>query len=237
MNHIKLECECGQRFAFEVEPVYGRMPAPVNCPACGADSTEAANAALAQSEAPQPAAAPAGAGRGPLRVALPPREAPSAAPPTSAATSASEAPSAPAALATSARTGPRRPPGPLPGQIGRSQAKVEAKAKIMWGDPPIQVLAYLRSQGYGNEESSAVLEELVRERTATIRGKGIMNIIGGSILVCLPIGGYFVLMTGEYIYYRAFGLVVVLGFYGIWLVIKGATMVMAPKSAGGDVED
>src|SRR5437660_1091208 len=37
---IKLECECGQRFAFEVEPVNSRMPAPVECPACGADNTE-----------------------------------------------------------------------------------------------------------------------------------------------------------------------------------------------------
>lgn len=218
MIPIKLQCECGQRFAFEVEPVHGRMPAPVNCPACDADNTAAANAAIAQSAEPQPEATPAGAG--PLRVSLPSH------------------PETLAKLAVHAEVAsPRRPPGPLPGQIGRTQAKFEARAKIGWGDPPIQVLAYLRSQGYGKDEAAALLDELVQERAATVRGKGIMNIIGGIILICLPIGGYFALMTGEYIYYRLFGLLVVLGFYGIWLVIKGTGMVMSPKSAFGDVED
>lgn len=45
---VKLQCLCGTRFAFEVEPVEGRMPVPVSCPACGADATEQANALLAQ---------------------------------------------------------------------------------------------------------------------------------------------------------------------------------------------
>src|SRR5205814_29352 len=75
MIPIKLQCECGQRFAFEVEPVHGRMPTPVNCPACDADNTAAANAVLAQSAEPRPEATPAAtpAGPGPLRVTLPPR--------------------------------------------------------------------------------------------------------------------------------------------------------------------
>ena len=44
------------------------------------------------------------------------------------------------------------------------------------------MLAYLRSQGYGKDEAAALLEELVSERAATVRGKGIMNIVGGSVL-------------------------------------------------------
>jgi len=48
MTTLKVECECGQRYAFDVEPVHGRMPAPVACPTCGADGTGKANAMLAQ---------------------------------------------------------------------------------------------------------------------------------------------------------------------------------------------
>ena len=48
MTSVKVECDCGQRYAFDVEPVHGRMPAPVACPTCGADGTAKANAILAQ---------------------------------------------------------------------------------------------------------------------------------------------------------------------------------------------
>ena len=39
---IKVQCGCGTRFAFDVEPVNGRMPVRVNCPGCGADGTDLA---------------------------------------------------------------------------------------------------------------------------------------------------------------------------------------------------
>jgi len=40
---LKIVCECGQKYAFDVEPVGGRMPVAVNCPACQADGTATAN--------------------------------------------------------------------------------------------------------------------------------------------------------------------------------------------------
>lgn len=45
---MKIVCECGQKYAFDVEPVNGRMPMVVNCPTCGADGTPAANDILLQ---------------------------------------------------------------------------------------------------------------------------------------------------------------------------------------------
>jgi hypothetical protein len=41
--NIKIECACGARFAFDVEPVDGQMPVEVQCPECGADGTAKAN--------------------------------------------------------------------------------------------------------------------------------------------------------------------------------------------------
>lgn len=49
MVSVKIQCPCGQRYAFDVEPVNGRMPSLVSCPACGADGTAAANDVIAQS--------------------------------------------------------------------------------------------------------------------------------------------------------------------------------------------
>lgn len=59
---IKVECQCGARFAFDVEPVEGRMPVAVFCPVCGADATERANQVLAETEAAAGAAANATTG-------------------------------------------------------------------------------------------------------------------------------------------------------------------------------
>ncbi len=40
---VKVQCACGSRFEFEVEPVDGKMPGSIQCPTCGADATEPAN--------------------------------------------------------------------------------------------------------------------------------------------------------------------------------------------------
>lgn len=60
---IKVQCDCGTRYKFDVEPVNGRMPGPVQCPVCGADGTAAAEATIQESLAvpalmEAPAAAP-----------------------------------------------------------------------------------------------------------------------------------------------------------------------------------
>lgn len=59
MITVKILCGCGQKYAFDVEPYNGRMPAPVQCPICKTDGTAAANQILAQSSPPAPVAAPA----------------------------------------------------------------------------------------------------------------------------------------------------------------------------------
>lgn len=45
---IKIFCECGQKYAFEVYPLGGRMPASVACPVCKRDGTVEANRMLAK---------------------------------------------------------------------------------------------------------------------------------------------------------------------------------------------
>ena len=64
---IKIQCSCGTRFAFEVEPADGRMPVSINCPGCGLDGTEAANAFIQQQLDGEAGVAPKAASR--IRVA------------------------------------------------------------------------------------------------------------------------------------------------------------------------
>ncbi len=44
---LKLRCACGQKIAFEAEPVDGRLPFDLQCPACSASLNEPANAEIA----------------------------------------------------------------------------------------------------------------------------------------------------------------------------------------------
>ncbi len=45
--NVKVACQCGSEYEFEVEPVNGKMPDSVKCPNCSADGTVQANAFIA----------------------------------------------------------------------------------------------------------------------------------------------------------------------------------------------
>jgi hypothetical protein len=54
---LKILCDCGQKFKFDVEPINGSMPFPVACPVCNQDGTAKANSMIAEKlgAAPEPA--------------------------------------------------------------------------------------------------------------------------------------------------------------------------------------
>ena len=55
MVTVKIICSCGQKYAFDVYPLNGRMPASVQCPVCGVDGTAAANEIMERTLGAQPA--------------------------------------------------------------------------------------------------------------------------------------------------------------------------------------
>src|SRR5262245_7261098 len=100
MIPIKIQCGCGQRYAFDVEPMAGQMPGAVSCPVCGADGTSAGNALIAQYLSRQPqaptaanarvtVASPAGVAQ---KIALPETEIKLPPPPTNTRTSVASPP-------------------------------------------------------------------------------------------------------------------------------------------------
>lgn len=54
MIPVKIQCVCGQRYSFDVDPVNGHMASAVVCPVCGADGTAAANEIIARTLAEHP---------------------------------------------------------------------------------------------------------------------------------------------------------------------------------------
>ena len=64
---LKVVCNCGQKYKFDVEPINGLMPFAVNCPVCGVDGTQSANDVMAQKLQPTAATAAVAAVQG-LRI-------------------------------------------------------------------------------------------------------------------------------------------------------------------------
>jgi hypothetical protein len=93
---LKIECPCGVRYSFDVEPLDGRMPWAVECPGCHADGTGAANQILAEMLSAPPPDAPR------LRIH------PAASDPAPAAAPERQPPAAPALDIAAFRAGKRR---------------------------------------------------------------------------------------------------------------------------------
>ena len=123
----------------------------------------------------------------------------------------------------------------LPGQVDADQAEHEARAKILWGDSPKEVIAYLMVQGFSAQDATAMVQEMWAERTATIRANGIRKIAISSGMICIPIVSFLGFLSAGYIPIKPFAITVAVGLWGGWMVFKGIFMVAAPKMESGDV--
>jgi hypothetical protein len=249
MVPIKIQCDdCGQRYAFDVEPVNGQMPAAIACPTCGADGTTAANESIARLLPPIAPGSPirmmSPANPGPIQTtpmapAEPPIQAPP--PPTIAPQAApqAQAPSSPKIHVSSrpapSTTAPRV--DPRLGLVDRTQAEHEARAKAMWGDSQDQVTGYLLLQGFSHAEATEISTKLFNERTAAVRANGIRKFIIGFGLMWVPVIAFIIFRSVGFMPLKLMGAAILIGVYGVYLEIMGLLMAIAPKSEKGDVAD
>lgn len=221
---VKVECECGQHYAFDVEPINGFMPYTVNCPTCGADGTARANEIIASQLA----------------------SAPSSPPPFTPAPAASEdSPLFIEPKQTSvhlATTPPPMRPRPatsttLLGSETRESVETEARAKIMWGDTPEDVTKFLMMKGVPVHEAKALTETFFKDRAAATRGNGIRKIITGFGMMCVPVIAFVIMKAIGIIFIKLLGIAGAVGLYGAWQFLDGIIKVVAPKMEHGDVAD
>jgi hypothetical protein len=140
MLELKVHCDCGQKYKFDVEPVNGQMPFTVACPICHRDGTLKANEMLQQMAVfkpmePAPTAAAVAPPPFPAQRTAPPPVAPPIAPPpplTSAPTQLRVNVSAPAGgyAAAPSTPPPIAPPSAaaLPRMTGRVKGTSAATA-------------------------------------------------------------------------------------------------------------
>src|SRR6185295_1791130 len=117
-----------------------------------------------------------------------------------------------------------------PNEFRRNQALTEARAKIFWGDPPVEGIKRLMLEGISYEEASSLVAPMVQERNATLRGIGLRKTLIGSGLVCVPILAWFIFTSQGYLPIKLFGVTVVLGLWGGWMLLNGIITLVAPRS-------
>lgn len=212
---IKIECGCGQHYAFDVEADGDLQPNAVACPACGADGTAATNAVIAQRLASQPTAADGPTIRPRIRIAGPPASNQAAAP--------------------VARPGAGAPS--IAQDNSRNQAEIEAKAKILWGDSPEEVIKFLMIRGFSCQEASDKVHVLFKERLATIRANGIVKILTGIFVAVGAATSFLFLVKIGFLSIWLLASAGIACVSGLWMIFIGIFKVLAPKSERGDASD
>lgn len=243
LTRIKIQCGCGQRYAFDVEPIGDRLPGAVSCPSCGADGTGAGNAILAErapAAAPIAVAAPAlvaasgarGVAQMGIAASAPAMPSPVIPRPGSTPSVRVSGPP-PSAEAVHAATAPPPPPPAerkrLPGQLDPQTARNEARSKIIWGDDPADVQKFLRTNGFTQAEAEEIIAPILVERALAVRGVGKGRIITGIGMMLLPVVTFIVCMMVGYFPLKIIGATVAIGFWGLWRLIAGIIMVVSPN--------
>ena len=244
MIAVKIECDCGQHYAFDVEPVNGRMTSEVACPSCGADGTPAANHAIAQQlgppppdepiihiPPPKPKTVPAAA------IPIPPPEPRTAPVPTALASAAAglkinKSEAAPVHESPKIAVSDREL-----GIVSREQAQAEARAKVSWGDSEEEVIKFLMVQRFTVSEARDLVAEMFKERMATVRATGVRKIFIGIGLMCVPVIALLLFLHLGVIPMKIMALFIMAGLYGLYLLINGIIAFIAPKMESGDVAE
>ena len=117
------------------------------------------------------------------------------------------------------------------------EAKIEARAKIIWGEPPEKVLAFLQENGFGDKDAFALLSEFKKERAANIRSSGVKKITIGALLVPIPLITYLFFMSAGYINIKIMAVTGLIGIVGGWKIIDGISMIVVPSSERGDLSN
>jgi hypothetical protein len=205
MVPVKIECECGQNYAFDVEPANGKMPTAINCPACGADGTMAANDYISL-QLPPAAMAQTVPGPGPIRLARVQAEA--------------------QPMASSL------PPADDP---ARTKLVRQARANMISGDSTEQVAAFLKVKGFDPAEAMELARGFYQERASIVRTNGVKKAIVGFVLILVPFIVYFVFKASGHFRIRRFFWAYIMGITGGYMFVSGIIMIVAPKSEKGTV--
>ena len=128
----------------------------------------------------------------------------------------------------------------------REQLVIEARAKIIWGEPAASVRQFLVANGFSEAEAEAEISRHQRERYGSIRRQGIVGIMVGVPLV---IAGVAIIQhvlhydrsAAGVMSYRGLsvemGAGLLAGGYGLWKLVDGIFALVKPSSEDRSLTD
>ncbi len=124
--------------------------------------------------------------------------------------------------------------------MNADQVISEARARIIWGEPPQSVRDFLISNGISSLVAEAKIEEFEIERSRELRKIGLRNVLIGIVLTgAAGITLYLTLRiasTSSGII-KALAVVLLAGLYGLWKLVKGVTYLVRPQSEHKSIPD
>ncbi|MCC5790784.1 MAG: hypothetical protein JJT75_14225 [Opitutales bacterium] len=111
------------------------------------------------------------------------------------------------------------------------QAKIRARALVFWGDKREEVVAFLVEEGLAESQAEEIVSEYFGERLLYVRRKGLHKMLT-AVLFILP--ALWVIAFGEPLS-QIGTLMLMLGLYGLWLMVGGAGDWLWPQKVRGDV--
>ena len=122
-----------------------------------------------------------------------------------------------------------------PIQAAKEKAIRDARAAILWGDNPDEVLEKMIKCGVDPETAQAELNSFMSERAMEVRRKGIKKVIIGAVVAAISIGVLAVMILSE-----NFSMVMAApgGFalVGIYLLIDGLLLTLTGSMRGSVTE-
>ena len=124
------------------------------------------------------------------------------------------------------------------------QLLTEARAQIIWGEPPSNVLAQLRGRGLGEKSARAVLTKLAAERARALRDLTLAKITHGVLLLCAPVAGLIFCAIPALLFRHSdsgllillsiplgilFRITFYLGLWGLWKIGNGLFELLRPS--------
>lgn len=117
---------------------------------------------------------------------------------------------------------------------------VEARARIIWGEPALGVRGFLVSNGISDEVAYAKIREFQLERDRELRGIGLRNALIGLVLAgSAGVTLYMTLPSASATsgIIKALAVVLLAGVYGVWKLVKGVIYLVRPQSEHKSIPD
>ena len=117
------------------------------------------------------------------------------------------------------------------------QVEAEARAKILWGDRQDEVIHFLMLRGFSSEDATEKVRTMIKERSRTIRVKGIVKTIGGTVLAGGSASAMVVMLKIGFFSPFVLGLIGLAIVGGLWILFNGLWKIIAPGAQSGDASD